>query len=223
MIEAVHCNFRGTLGNILIHLLKCEFKNSDLEERFRQTTFEATKIHAKIGLLVMAFAMLIFIRTDKIYISDQSVSEEVLYLRLFYSVMTFVMLFLWTKTRIYQMGDIIILVWSLFSVIVISFINATRDSEFLYHHITDVLIIISFYVFFPNRFIYQVIPSMIFSLTNVIVFSNLDVISVLEINTVAFAHIAVNFIGIYASYKNQKFRRVVYEKLQEQNFYNEYT
>ena len=194
----------------LIHLYRCEFTDSDTEEYYRDSSFESSKLQAKIGFIIMAISMLLFVRADKAYIVNNDIHEEVLYLRIIFAVMTFTILFLWNKAKNYQMGDIIILAWTLFTFVVITFINLTREAQFSFHHMTDILIVLSFYIFFPNRFIYQIIPAILHSVVNMIIFSNLDVVTVMEINTVTFFHIAANFMGIFISYRTHKMNRIFY-------------
>jgi hypothetical protein len=198
-----------------IHPIRCEFLNEDIEEEFRNDKFEQSRFQVTIGFIVMALSMIYFVRTDTFFISDVDVHDEVLYLRIFYSVITFTMLFLFRKTKLFQMADIVILIWAIFTAVVVSFINVSRDAEYMYHHITDVLIIMSFYIFFYNRLIYQMIPSLLYSLVNIIIFANVEVVSIVEVNTIVFAHIAVNFMGIYVSYMNNLNQRNLFLEIRK--------
>lgn len=200
-----------------IHLIRCEFEDEDHEEGYRLNRHSDDKTQSKLGMAFMVFATFLFMRSDQMYIKNPEMVDDILYLRIFYAIATIIFIFIYHKSTIYQMSDIILVIWVMLTVIVVLFINSSRAAQFPYHHITDVTIVMAFYIFFNNRFLYQVIPAILFSVANVILFSNLDVVAITEINTVIFAHGCVNFLGGYVSYNTKIYRRTNYELLYNQN------
>ena len=142
------------------------WKRTSLEnkEEYRQLFLEPDISQAKIVVFFIALSIALFTIGDYLFLAFSLTFFALVALRLgliSYSVLLIRHL---GQLKNYRSYDLSIFAYLLLVVFSVLLINSTRPENFYFHIIIIDMAVFIFYLVMPNRFIFQALPSVIFSL-----------------------------------------------------------
>ena len=196
------------------------WKRTSLEnkEDYRQLFLEPDISQARIVVFFIAVAIALFTIGDYLFLAFSSTFFALAALRLgliSYSVLLIRHL---GQVKNYRSYDLSIFAYLLSVVISVLLINLTRPENFYLHIIIIDMAVFIFYLVMPNRFIFQALPSIIFSLGEVAIitltFGTLDMPDlVTALASLAFANIVAALSSLQLhSYRWRIFQNVTERK-----------
>jgi|GEM_PF-1375232 len=120
------------------------------------------------------------------------------------------------KTKNYQSYDNSTVLYLLILVVGILAVNATRPQNFVPHIIVIDMAVFVFYLVMPTRFLYQAVPSLVFSLGELVIVSvNFEWFMAPGLFTALFSLAFANVVGALASLQIHSYRWRVFENFKE--------
>lgn len=180
-----------------LNLFFKNFRDPLTENAFRNYMLERDKKLTTLAILLMIIPNVLFAYSDLLLFDDSGEAESIFLIRLIYCLISVLAIYLIKKTTNFNFKDYVVLIWVLLTIIHIENINYTRPEDYYYFVIIDTIILILFYLVVSNRFIFQLIPSLIFTLADLILIIFIkEGASVVTLNVIVISYLFVNLVGL---------------------------
>ena len=201
----------------IISYFSSEFLDSEKENLFRLRGLAEAIRQNRFALSFYLVFSLLFFFTDFLLIKSSLSYQALFGARLAHYLFSLWIFLQLPGITFPKQQDRSVLIWWL-SLIGLSFwVNLTRPPDYLHHVSIDTIIIFATYLLFYNRFIYQLIPALVYSLGNIcIILFYKQLPTAVSITIVSASFLMSNIIGAYASHRFHRFRRLEYTFLQQE-------
>lgn len=180
-----------------LNLFFKNFRDPFTESAFRNYMLERDKKLTTLAILLMIIPNILFAYSDFLLFDDSGEADSIFLLRLGYCLISVATIFLIKRTKSYNFKDYVVLVWVLLTVFHIENINYTRPENYYYFVIIDTIVLILFYIVVANRFIFQLIPALVFTFADLILIIFIkEGASVVTLNVIIISYLFVNLVGI---------------------------
>jgi signal transduction histidine kinase len=204
----------------LLRLFMGAWKRTALEnkEEYRQLFLEPDISQSRIAIFFVALTIAVFSFGDYMFFGFAPTFFALASLRLALIVGAIFLVRSLKRARNYRAYDSAIFVYSLAVVASILLVNSTRPENFIPHIIVVDMAIFVFYLVIPNRFIFQALPALIFSLGEVAIisatFGTFDMPALITaLGSLFFANLVGALAALqFHSYRWQIFQNVVERK-----------
>jgi len=201
----------------MIKRFKSEFKERELENSFRRSSLNKESFQGIFAFSLCILPLVLFAFSDYLLFG---LSDRFLHLSILRGLILIIiagMILLLKFNKRYILNDAAIFLFSIFIISGIFYIYSTRPQSYSPYAVYDIISILSIYLLFPNRFILQLIPALIYTLLNIFFLLksgvNADiVISLRIIISLLFA----NVLGIFLSWRFHYLNRMEYYALKKE-------
>jgi PAS domain S-box-containing protein len=180
---------------------------SDFEIRRRQFYLKEDIKYARLGLILAAIPLVAFIHNDYMFFGTSDLFIMLFSSRLaFFAAAVFVFAYIGRMSD-YRSYDRVVFSWSMLGMCLITFIDATRPSNFLFHVIIVIMIIFLLYLVVTYRRSYQVISTLAFTFSEIILLTaSITLVPATSFFTAAFSLTLANVIGFLGSKEMRSYR-----------------
>ena len=176
------------------------FTNPELEEKYNETYLEENISITRISLWIWQGANLLLIGMDYLLLGFGRMFFWVVGLRL----CAFVYFLLFTRS-LRRVRQVDIYQRRLFVAMIIGAglflaINLTRPPTYLQHTVVDVVGVLCLYLFFPNRFLYRLLPALLLTVGSILLYLFVKTVlnpGIILVTLVSYA--LVNVLGLFVS------------------------
>jgi hypothetical protein len=138
---------------------------SDFESRRRQFYLKEDIKYARLGVVLASVPLVAFVYNDYQFFGTSDLFFAFVSARLAFLVAAVFMFAYIGRVNDYRLYDRIVFSWSMLGMCVITFIDATRPSNFLFHVIIVIMIIFLLYLVVTYRRSYQMISALAFTVS----------------------------------------------------------
>ncbi len=180
---------------------------SDFEIRRRQFYLKEDIKYARLGLLLASIPLLAFVYNDYQFFGVSDLLIALVSTRLaFLAAAAFVFAYL-GRVNDYRTYDLIVFSWSILGMCLITFIDATRPSNFLFHVIIVIMIIFLLYLVVTYRRPYQITSALAFTASEIIVMAvSIAQVPATSFFTAIFSLLLANVMGFLGSKEMLSYR-----------------
>lgn len=146
-----------------ISMWQALFFSPDREKDYRLSQLQWDKKQAVISLSITTFILMLFAQSDIAFFGFDPPFSRMLAARLTLLGITIPVVLMITRSNTPILIDRLLLFWTLSAGAMILFTVIYRPPGYHYHALTDMLYLLSLYFIFPNRFLFQVVPAMVFT------------------------------------------------------------
>lgn len=202
----------------VIGWLKCALRQNSYESKdeYKRLFLAADISQAKIVIVLLALIVTLFIISDYMFFNLSLVFYTLVALRLVllaYCVWQFMFI---AKVENYRSYDRSTLLYLLTISIGILIVNSTRPENFLPHIIVIDTAVFVYYLVIPNRFIYQAIPALVFTLGEVSILMLTFELFEMPALFIALLSLAfANIVGALGALQLHSYRRRIFEIVTE--------
>ncbi|MCW4004009.1 MAG: ATP-binding protein [Candidatus Bathyarchaeota archaeon] len=202
----------------IIGWLKCALRQNSYENKdeYKRLFLAADISQAKIVIVLFAAIIVLFILSDYMFFNLSVVFYELVALRLVllaYCVWQFMFI---GKVENYCSYDRSTLLYLLTISVGILIVNSTRPENFLPHIIVIDTAVFVYYLVIPNRFIYQAIPALVFTLGEVaILMLTFEVFEMPALFIALLSLAFTNVVGALGALQLHSYRRRILENVTE--------
>lgn len=176
------------------------FTNPELEEKYNETYLEENISITRISLWIWQGANLLLIGMDYLLLGFGRMFFWVVGLRL----CAFIYFLLFTR-YLRRVRLVAIYQRTLFAAMIIGAglflaINLTRPPTYLQHTVVDVVGVLCLYLFFPNRFLYRLLPALLLTVGSILLYLFVKTVlnpGIILVTLVSYG--LVNFLGLLVS------------------------
>ena len=176
------------------------FTNPELEEKYNETYLEENISITRISLWIWQGANLLLIGMDYLLLGFGRMFFWVVGLRL----CAFIYFLLFTR-YLRRVRLVAIYQRTLFAAMIIGAglflaINLTRPPTYLQHTVVDVVGVLCLYLFFPNRFLYRLLPALLLTVGSILLYLFVKTVlnpGIILVTLVSYA--LVNVLGLFVS------------------------
>lgn len=191
-----------------MYKFKIHFPSQEKEAAYRVHYLQADKNLARMIILVISAASILFISSDILFTASTADLIPLIRIRLIFAAWSIAVIFLLKNTDSSKTFDVLSSAW-LFSLIgFMTFIYSTRPVDNLNNTLTSCLIVFLFYVLYPARLTIQILCGMALSLANIIhVGIYKDLLQMNAINSILTSYLVFNILGVFIAVRWHKSRR----------------
>lgn len=201
----------------MINRIKIEFTDAVMEHLYRESYLKKDATQSIIAAGFCIIPVMFFLISDFILFGLSGKFFILLALRMCMITLIAALIIFLRFSEKYRMNDIVTLTLWLVSMSVIFYIYSTRPQKYTTYAVYDIVMILSIYLLAPNRFIFQLIPALAYSLSAIIYFlffnPGFDIVIVLR---ALISLIFVNILGIFISYRIHYLRRLEFVALKKE-------
>jgi signal transduction histidine kinase len=196
------------------------FKRTSYEtkEDYRQLFLESDISQARVVILLLAVTIALFTIGDYMILSLTPIFFGLVALRLLLIAYSGFQFMYMNQVKNYRSFDTSTFIYLLTIVAAVLLVNSTRPQNFIPHIIVIDMAVFVFYLVIPNRFIFQALPSLIFSAGEVLIimvtFGSFDMPALITaLSSLAFANIVAALSSLQLhSYRWRIFQNVMDRK-----------
>jgi len=180
---------------------------SDFEIRRRQFYLKEDIKYARLGLMLAAIPLVAFIYNDYLFFGTSDLFIMLVSARLaFFAAAVFVFAYI-GRVSDYRSYDRVVFSWAMLGMCLITFIDATRPSNFLFHVIIVIMIIFLLYLVVTYRRSYQMISALAFTVSEIILLAaSITLVPATSFFTAVFSLMLANVIGFLGSKEMRSYR-----------------
>ena len=187
------------------------FKSIPLEESYNNHYIRQDRIQAIIGILILIVAMCIFVYSDYILFHLTYKFFELLFIRILFISFSIYLIFRFWHLENFTIYFRFMLVWTLVLCVFTFYINISRPPDYIQNGMIDIIIIVALYIFFPNRFMCQIISGLLYSILDLwIIISLKTTVTPIAMIVIWVSFIIANVLGILGAWRLHIYRRKQY-------------
>ncbi len=180
---------------------------SDFESRRRQFYLKEDIKYARLGVVLASVPLVAFVYNDYQFFGTSDLFFAFVSARLAFLVAAVFMFAYIGRVNDYRLYDRIVFSWSMLGMCVITFIDATRPSNFLFHVIIVIMIIFLLYLVVTYRRSYQMISALAFTVSEIILMSmSMASVPATSFFTAVFSLLLANVMGFLGSKEMLSYR-----------------
>jgi len=189
---------------------------SDFEIRRRQFYLKEDIKYARLGLVLASAPLVAFVYNDYLFFGVSDLFIALVSARLaFLAVAVFVFAYV-GRVKDYRSYDKIVFSWSMLGACLVTFIDATRPSNFLFHIIIVIMLIFLLYLIVTYRRAYQMISALAFTASEIILMAvSIASVPATSFFTAAFSLILANVMGFLGSKEMLSYRINAFRMMEE--------
>jgi diguanylate cyclase (GGDEF)-like protein len=190
-------------GGILRHWrqwIDPTFTDPDLEEKYNAAYLEENISITRISIMIWQGANLALIGMDYLLLGFGRMFLGVLGLRLCVFAYFFMINRILRRIRLVAVYQHTLFVAMIIGASVFLLINLTRPPTYLQHTVVDVVGVLCLYLFFPNRFLYRLIPALLLTIGSILLYIFIKTVlnpGIILVTLVSYG--LVNFLGLLIS------------------------
>lgn len=194
------------------------FLSKEMEQSYRSEYIKADKLRAIAGFLILTIAGLIFIKSDYLLFGISTSFRNLCIAR--FSTIFLVLIATWAiiRSKNFKIIDRLTLLSLIIISLLMLYVNSTRPPSYFQNMMIDFIVLLSFYVFIPNRLIFQIIPAILLTSFNIYIIFAFRELNLLGYLVFWVSQFFVNFIGIWASWHMHVYRREHFKTMSERGF-----
>ncbi|NMC31429.1 MAG: hypothetical protein GYA36_03075 [Veillonellaceae bacterium] len=146
------------------------FTDPDLEEKYNAAYLEENISITRISIMIWQGANLALIGMDYLLLGFGRMFLGVLGLRLCVFAYFFMINRILRRIRLVAVYQHTLFVAMIIGASVFLLINLTRPPTYLQHTVVDVVGVLCLYLFFPNRFLYRLIPALLLTIGSILLY-----------------------------------------------------
>jgi hypothetical protein len=193
------------------------FLSKEMEELYRSEYLSVDKLKTISGFVLLTITGLIFIKSDYLLFGTSETFWNLCIARITSIFLVVIATAFIIKSRNYKIIDRLTLLSLIIISLLMLYVNFTRPLSYFQNTIIDFIVLLSFYVFIPNRLIFQIVPGIVLSSFTIYI-----IVFYRELNTLGYlvfwvSQFFVNFIGIWASWHMHMYRREHFKTMSERS------
>ena len=191
-----------------LNLILAKFKSPQLEKSYNQNYIKQDSLQAIIGIIILILLTIIFSYSDFILFKKTYKFFELVIVRLIFISISVAVVINFRKTQNVKMFNHLLLLFLLWECVFVFYINISRPPDYIQHGILDIIILMSMYVFFPNRFIFQIIPAILYTALDIwVILVFKEPLTPLANTVMWVSYLFANIIGVLAAWRLHIYRR----------------
>ena len=188
----------------------------ETKDEYRQFFLTSDLTQARIVILLLTVTIALFTISDYMLFSLSPTFYALASLRLGLIVYCVCQFRYISQVKNYRSYDISTFIYSLVIVLGILLVNSTRPQNFLPHIIVIDVAVFLFYLVMPTRFIYQALPSLIFTIGEVlIIMISFQSFEVPALFTALFSLLFTNVVSVLSSLQLHSYRWRIFQHVTE--------
>jgi diguanylate cyclase (GGDEF)-like protein len=187
------------------------FTDPELEEKYNAAYLEENISISRISLLIWQCANVALSGMDYFLFGFSRMFCFLLGIRIVTFIYIFGVIRFFRKVKSVESYERVLFVFMIVGVGVFLLINLTRPPTYLQHTVLDVVAVLCLYLFFPNRFLYRLIPALLLTVGSILLYLFVKTVlnpGIILVTLVSYG--LVNFLGLLVSARLYGARRNEY-------------